>query len=215
MSSDRDNLARLAGFDNTIIHAETAFAELEIDQKVTVTRSIPSLDQQWRIIPTTGIASRSVGQRGIELMFDPNNPNTVKSLTDWSGRQIGHEVNHLARMESTSLHGTLLDALVAEGLGVYYEEHWQGNYAESFWGNVLPPLEIEEQWNKARGEIHSTTFDYADWFYGRKNGHKPYTGYSLGNAIIGQFLSTHPDISISQATRLSSDALLEGSGFKI
>lgn len=212
---NRDILSRLAGPDNTVTQAEKVIYELQLDSGLTITRLIPNSDQQWRIIPTTGIACRAVSPEAIELLFDPDNQNTIESLTTWSGRQIAHELNHIARMKFFPLHATLLDAFVSEGLGVYYEEHWQGQYAESRWGHVLSKEELKTEWTKAQEELHSSTFDYADWFYGRKNGHKPYAGYSIGNAIVKQFFDAHPGFSILEVTRLSSKNFLEESGFRI
>lgn len=213
LSSSRDIFLKLAGPDNTIPHAEKALLDLDINRKITITRLIPSQDQQWRIIPSMGIACRAVSPNAIELLFDPHNPNTINSLAVWSGRQIAHELNHIARMErNINIHETLLDALISEGLGVYYEEHW-GEYKESHWGHVLSREELKKEWKKAERELYSKKFDYSDWFYGENNGHKIYSGYSLGNSIISELHKLHPDLPMSIAVRMKSKNLLEKSNY--
>jgi len=210
-SPQKDLILKLAGSENTIPAIQKAMAELGIRNRLSVTRLIPSDDQQWRIIPATGTASRTTSPTSVELLFDPNNQNTVDSLASWGDRQIAHELSHVARMEVTQLHTTLLDALVSEGIGVYYEEFWQGEYAESHWGHILDEQGIVREWDIARPELASLTFDYSDWFYGRQNGHPIYTGYSLGNTIVKAFMDAHPSISIAELSRLpSADIVKEG-----
>ena len=206
-------LSELAGPKNTILHVELAVKELDINQRLSVARVIPSTDQHWRIIPETGTACRSVSGDTVELLFDPDNPNVINSLRRWSGRQIAHELNHIARMSVFSLHATLLDALISEGLSVYYEEHWQGDFIKSHWGQVLSEEELRNEWKKAQKELLHSDFDFADWFYGRLGGHKLYTGYSLGNAIISSFFGNNQDVSLSKAVRLPSVEILKKSGF--
>lgn len=161
---------KLAGPGNTIPHVELAVSELDIRFGLSVSRLIPTTEQFWRIIPETGIACRSVSTNAIELFFDPDNSNTVNSLNRWSGRQIAHELNHIARMSTFPLHNTLLDALISEGLAVYYEEHWQDNFLKSHWGHSLSKEQLRTEWLKAKNELSSENFDFADWFYGRKGG---------------------------------------------
>lgn len=215
-SPNKDLLLKLAGPNNTIPHAEEVISELNINHNLTVTRLIPSQDQQWRIIPAIGISCRATSSKAIELFFDPNNPNTIASLTIWSGRQIAHELNHIARMESNpDIHMTLLDALISEGLGVYYEEHWKQEYKQSIWGHVLSERELETEWSHAQKELSSNTFDYGDWFYGNHKGHKIYAGYSLGNALITKLFDKYPGLQMSKAVRTPSCDLLKEIGFKI
>ncbi len=211
---DKEALLRLAGPENTIPHAEALIAELEIKDRIAITRLIPSADEQWRITPKTGIAIRTPSPKSVELLFDPDNPNTVGSLSRWSGRQIAHELSHVARMEAYPLHTTLVDALVSEGMGVYLEENLNGQFQESHWGHTLPADQLRTEWDKAQAELFSSDFDYAEWFYGVRNKHALYTGYSLGNAIVREFFSLNRGLAIAEAVRRPSTGVLEQSQFK-
>lgn len=210
---NKDLLWKFAGPENTIPHVKLAIEELDIHHKLSVTRLIPPTDQQWRIIPETGIACRAVSSEAIELLFDPDNQYTIDSLNCWSGRQIAHELNHIARMNAFPLHATLLDALISEGLAVYYEEHWQGNFSKSQWRRVLSEEQSRTEWLKAQKELFSPAFDFADWFYGRRNGHPIYTGYSLGEAIVAGFFNKNQNLLMVNAARLPSIEILNESGF--
>ena len=98
-SLQRDAILELAGPESTAPAVEKAVAELEIHDSLSVTRIIPFDDQLWRIIPATGTACRTTSSTSVELLLDPNNPNTVQYLSSWGSRQIAHEFSHVARME--------------------------------------------------------------------------------------------------------------------
>ena len=206
-------LAELAGPNNTIPHVELVIKELCINQRLSVARVMPSLDQQWRIIPETGIACRSTSGDSVELLFDPDNPNVIDSLQRWSGRQIAHELNHIARITQYPLHVTLLDALISEGLATYHEEHWQNVYSESHWGHVLSEEQLRLEWSMAQNGLDSTNYDFADWFYGRKQGHPIYTGYSLGLAIVASFFKDNKNLQMADVVKMPSAEILNLSDF--
>ncbi len=207
LSPNRDVLAELAGPENTIVHVNLAAKELNLKNKITVIRVIPQPEEMWRIVPTTGLAIQSPCAFTINLYFDPQNPNTVNSLKSWSGRQIAHEVNHIVRMTKFPLHATLLEALISEGLGVYFEEHWQGKYKGSFWGNIFLQEELESEWKKARNELYSSDFDFGEWFWGRNGKHTKYAGYTLGNALVKKYFETHISKKMSEVVRMSASEI--------
>lgn len=212
--SNKEVLLRLAGPENTIPHAEALISELDIKARISITRLIPSINEQWRITPKTGIAIRTPSPKAVELLFDPENPNVVNSLLKWSERQMAHELSHVARMEVHPLHTTLVDALVNEGIGVYLEENLNGLYQESHWGHVLRPDQLKAEWHKAQAELSSREFDYAEWFYGIRDKHALYTGYSLGNAIVREFFYLNQGLEIAEVVRLPSQDILEQSRFE-
>lgn len=210
---DRTILTTLAGPENTIQFVKEAARDLALSTRLTVIRKIPSIGEMWRIVPPTGIACRGPAIDTIELYFDPDNSHTIDSLKYRSGRQIAHELNHVAREKFHPLHKTLLDALVSEGLGIYHEEHFQNEKAASIQGNVLARKDIQKEWVSAKLELFSEQFNFGDWFFGNFDGHSRFAGYSLGNAIISNFFDKYPRYPISEAITLPSQKILQNTDF--
>src|SRR5260221_4624123 len=134
-----------------------AIKDLRIKQEVTIVRKVPDEIQRRFIIPSLGIGGTALSPTYVELYIDPSHPNVVKSLETYASRQVGHELNHIKRMQAGKLgsNHTLLDAIISEGIATFYEDHWQGQDIETPWGHGLNQGELIIEWQKAQGELKS------------------------------------------------------------
>ena len=198
----------------TIPLSELSITELEIKDKITVSRLIPSPEESWRIHPETGLACRDLNGIGVEQLFDPDNSQVINSLDVYAQRLLAHELTHIKRKEELKLHPNLLGAIISEGIGVYYEENWQGIKFNSHWGHVLNDAELVYETQRAQQELDNPNFDFSDWFYGNKGGHRRFAGYSLGYAIIGNFMKHNPNTPIAELAVLPAETIYYDSSFR-
>lgn len=214
-SPNKEVLISLAGSENTVHYAQEAMQDLEIKNPVTIVREIPTGYEMHSIIPSLGIGGRAFSESKIKLYFDPNHTNVTESLLSWSGRQIAHELNHIARFQAGTKGRTLLDAMISEGLATYYEEHWKNEYKETKWGHALNQTQTQEEWQRAQKELDSVNYNYGDWFFGRDKGHPVHSGYSLGTTIVSEYFKNHPNEKMAKVVKMPSKKILKESKFNI
>src|SRR5258706_718022 len=192
-----------------------AINDLGIRQAVTIIRKVPDETQRRFIIPSLGIGGTALSPTYVELFIDPSHPNVGKSLETYASRQVGHELNHIKRMQAGKLgsNHTLLDAIISEGIATFYEDHWQGQDIETPCGHGLNQEELVMEWQHAQLELKSTNFDHDGWFFGIGNTHHTWAVYALGTAIIEAYMKKHPRESMQRLTRRSSEQILRRSDF--
>lgn len=192
-----------------ISEGEKVVDDLQIQDKVDIMLLI------GRTIPELGIGATALSARKAEFRFDPYNEKVVESLTTRFPRQVAHEFNHLARSQAGQLSGTLLDALIFEGLATRYEEQWGNEYLKTPWGHALTKQELTSEWQKAKAKLDSPLNGKfrEEWFFDRTGIHPRWTGYSLGLTIIDGYTKRYPKLSMREMVRLPSRDILNGSGF--
>lgn len=200
--------------DLTITETEKAVRDLKIKKGLTVNTVIPTAEERVNVIPSLGIGGRAISPTEVRYFFDLTHPKVVESLRLWKKKQVAHETNHLARWQSGQFGNTLLDALISEGLATRYEEHWGGEYLATPWGQALTETELTIEWKRAQGELHSQQYSHPEWFFGRNERHPWWTGYSLGTAIVNEYVSKHPNIPMRDLVRMPSVNILKGSSFQ-
>jgi uncharacterized protein YjaZ len=89
---------------------------------------------------------------------------------------IAHEMHHLARWQNPGYGKTLGEAVVSEGIAMYFEELRSGWTPP--WANGK--LKSSE-YRKAIHEWHKEDYDHSDWFY--DGSHGKWAGYTLGYKI--------------------------------
>ena len=214
-SSNHEVIRQLAGAENTVEHAQKVIRDLRIKKPIIITREIPNDDKRGIIIPSMGFGGIALSDKEVKLYFDPAHPNVVESLSGWSGRQIAHELNHIARWQVHKLGKTLLDAIISEGLATYSEERWDGEYKATKWGRALNPVQIRDEWQQAQHELDSISYNYTSWFFGRGGNHPIWTGYSLGAAVINAYFQRHPGVKMADVVRMPSKKILKESRFSV
>jgi len=188
--------------------------DLDINKQITITTTLPRNEQEKRyIIPSLGIGGRALSPTEVGLYFDLSNPNVIDSLKTWKSRQIGHELNHIARMQTIGFGRTLLDNIIAEGLATFYEEHWGGEFQSTSWGHNLSDEKLNIQWALAKPHLNNTNYNHQSWFFGYDGEHPVHTGYSLGTRIIENVFEKHPAINMKDAVRMKSKHLLRLANF--
>ena len=95
--------------------------------------------------------------------------------------------------------GTLLEALVTEGLADHFAVELMGSPVPP-WCMLFPETELPAYVELARPELDDPAFDYDEWF--RRDG----TGYTLGYYIVAQYLASHPGSSAASLVGADAEA---------
>ena len=160
----------------------------------------PSLDiiierVAGQTIPEMGIMGYAHRSTLFSMTIDPDNPNFEQSLRDGAlHRQIIHEVHHCMRMAGPGYGDTLGEVLVSEGLAGQFVGKLLGTKPE-LWEKAVPLRRLRSTPVEQK-TLAATDYDHSAWFYG--NGEYPrWLGYSLGYAMVGQWLETAGQIDDS------------------
>lgn len=197
----------------TIQATSAAIRDLDVKRSIMSITAVPlDPNEKTETYKQTGLAAVVVSPTEIHYYIDPNNPNTVESIKRRKVRQIAHEINHIARMQSGIESKTLLDGIIAEGLATVYEENWQGKFSPAPWHDALTPDQIHMSWEKAKPQLDQR-LNHPLWFLG-KGEHPIWMGYVLGTQMVSSYATNHPDQHMKDLVRLSSKTILEGSSFK-
>ena len=215
VSSNKTDIDELNILQNIKEVAEKASKQLEIKTPFVVTVSVPTDTEKGSIIPTMGIGGKAIGTEKAKLFFDPSHTSVVENLAKRQPRQVAHEINHLKRNSEISQENrTLADALISEGLATYYEERFDDIYVPTPWGEALNQEQLSQQWEKAKNELGSSGYDHREWFFGQKDPHPVWTGYSLGKAIVSSYMESHPETQMKDLIKIPSMQIIENSNFE-
>lgn len=141
-----------------------------------------------RVIPGWGIGGFAHGPAHVELAVDPRLDAGL--LAERLPRMSAHEFHHVARFRGPGYGGTLLEALVSEGLADHFAIDLMGGPAPP-WATALSPGDLERWLDRARAEFDSRTYDHGAWFVGR--GSIPvWAGYAIGFELVRRHRAAHP-----------------------
>jgi hypothetical protein len=141
-----------------------------------------------QVIPGWGVGGRALNPTTIEIGVDPTLDSA--SLTAKLPSIVAHELHHVARMRGPGYGGTLLEAVVSEGLADHYAEELLGEPLPP-WVTALSDAEYVVWLERARQEFDSTTCNHARWFFGA--GSIPnWTGYTLGFRLVSDYMDDNP-----------------------
>jgi hypothetical protein len=150
------------------------------------------------VMPTLGVAGRSISAYSLIISFDPKNPNYKPQNIP---PVLVHELHHLSRHRMKDWKLSLPEAMIMEGLADHFTIEVI-NSEPPVWSHVLTNEEIKKYLIKLSPYLN-LTFEswypefnqkyYAPWMFGR-TGSDPiprWTGYTLGWTIVENYIKTH------------------------
>lgn len=155
------------------------------------------------VLPFIGVGGRTnMDDSGvwIEYYYDPRNPNfRLESLING----LVHELNHASRMTNSDGPLTLLEIMVREGLADHFMIELT-NCEQPQWSKALSEREINQYMIKTKSILYISqqtwTKEFDEWLLFGREGDDPiprFTGYTLGWAIIENYLKAHPGVQAS------------------
>ncbi len=188
----------MRNFNYEFLKSNTALSELEGGiQRVldAVEESIVSIVEAVKTevvvehnpekyIPELGIGGQyTKAENRINIYLDLTNSHLKENLEQEISRTFVHEYMHALREQYVSWeNGTLLDALIAEGLTQSFEIEVLPTLKPALYATAFTEEELRELWNKAKPVLQEKNI-IDDWFFGG-NGIKKWTGYSLGYKLV-------------------------------
>ncbi len=138
-----------------------------------------------------GIGGLSWGNDWIRIDVDPNyRKGLTRAVINNMPGTVAHELHHARRGNSVGYGDTLGEVLITEGLAQSFEEFLYPS-REVIYAHYLKPKEMRRAQAKAQPLLNSRKYSHSEWFFG-KGKLKRWTGYSLGYAIVQQYISDHP-----------------------
>lgn len=145
-------------------------------------------------IPETGMVGNTPDGYSVHVALTPQNPHFMASWARELPATLAHELHHARRWRSEGL-GTLLGALVFEGLAQHYEMEERGEmplYARS-------TVDLEALWTRASQQLDGP-YDHQAWFFGSAGQGLPrWGGYALGFELVRRFLEHAGGDAVSHA----------------
>lgn len=206
--------------DSTIV--ETDSLTLEIIEKIKeVIPKIQSLIQadsvtinlkiSKDVVPVWGVGGNATGDHSIDFSYDPDHDNFK---VDYLICGLTHEFMHVSRFRMSNWELTILECMITEGLADHFSNEVLG-CSQPVWTMALSSEQIKETLAKSESVLYikhenwDNEFNekyFNPWMFGT-NGDDPipaWTGYSLGWALVDNYIKNHPDKKASDLVWIST-----------
>ena len=143
------------------------------------------------VIPHLGYVGICSHAHMINVYMSPENANLPKSLGQNLKRMLAHEVHHCHRLRKCGERRTLAASLIGEGLADHFSlEIFPGEPER--WCTALTMDQLDHWWGQAKPELWDENYNHAAWFFGMGEGYPMWAGYSLGFALVHQYMADFP-----------------------
>jgi len=149
-----------------------------------------------------GIGGYAPDARTVEISLDPGFPGFSEILPDRLAPIVAHELHHAVRWKAPGYGGTLLEALVSEGLADHFAIELLGAPVPP-WSDAFPRDRTEELLDRARPEFDSP-YDHARWFFGTDPTLPRWTGYTLGYRIVEAYQAANGEVTAAELVSTSA-----------
>ncbi len=173
-------LPRLRGLLTTA--ADEVALRLPLDRLDVVTYASAA------VIPELGVNGFAETGHLLLMKVDPANPHLAEHLATAVPALFAHEVHHCIRNRGVGYGTTLGAALVSEGLACHFEAECWGRVP--FYARALDRGQIDALRDACAAELRQPWYDHASWFFGNlQRGLPRHAGYTLGHALVGDYLA--------------------------
>jgi uncharacterized protein YjaZ len=201
-------------FMPTALHILSASLELKSYQRKihstakavfkAVGKVLPIKDVEVVVYKNPSATIREIGGIGgytqvaniIFISLDPSHTNFKKAIGDELFKTLVHELHHAIRWQKPVAE-TLLEAVVSEGLADHFVTEITGNKKPAPWSDCLTSGQKKNLFKKAKREWLKTNYDHSAWFFGTSKSIPRWAGYSLGYALVKDYLESHPGVTAS------------------
>ena len=163
-------------------------------------------DDPRMVIPEVGLGGYAAPDgHTVFLALDPDHEQFQWALEREVFRTLAHELHHVARRQGSARGDTLLDALVNEGLADHFSLEVTGMEPPP-WAVALDPDQTAAMSARARDDYDNPRYNHWAWFFGSDACEIPrWAGYSLGFALVGDYLERHPGSSAAALATVPSE----------
>lgn len=161
-------------------------------------------DAPARAIPGWGMGGYAPSGSEIEIVFDSGFSGLAAVLPERLPQVVAHEMHHVGRWRGPGYGGTLLEAMVSEGLADHFAIELLGVPVPP-WSDAFPEDRTDFYLARAAPELDSAAYDFNAWFFGLGTDLPRWTGYTLGFRLVRDYLDRHPDASAAGLVHASAE----------
>jgi uncharacterized protein YjaZ len=159
------------------------------------------------VIPETGEGGADESKEWVRIDFDPSR---LKSALKHIPATIYHEFHHLARMRRFAIYSTLLDAVIANGLAIVFEEEQLPGYVDAIGSYTKRDM---KRYMRIFARGLGRRYDFPEWFFG--TGKLPrWMGYKVGTYIV-RLAKQNSGLTALQMTKMPAKKILRLSRVRI
>jgi uncharacterized protein YjaZ len=158
------------------------------------------------LIAGWGLGGFTTGPSDVDVYVDPSYPGLDGVLAERLPPLAAHELHHTVRWRLRGYSwGTLLEALVSEGLADHFAIELMGGPPPP-WCTALAEEEVETYLDLARAELDNPGYDHDAWFFGSGSRLPRWTGYTLGFRLVAGYLDRNPGASAASLVATPAEA---------
>jgi hypothetical protein len=191
------NLIQFDDPDGKLVATGAMIRDLVWETLGAVTERLPVTGVTIRLIPDPsraiggyGIGGRTPTATTISIYLDPEFPDFARLLPSRLPQMVAHELHHAVRHRGPGYGGTLLEAMVSEGLADRFSVELLGVSLPP-WSRAIAPDQVASLLAAAEPELDSARYDHDRWFFGA-GGLPRWAGYSLGYHLVERYQADHP-----------------------
>jgi hypothetical protein len=191
------NLIQFDDPDGKLVATGAMIRDLVRETLDAVTERLPVTGVTIRLIPDPsraiggyGIGGRTPTATSVSIYFDPEFPDFARLLPSRLPQMVAHELHHAVRHRGPGYGGTLLEAMVSEGLADRFSVEWLGVPVPP-WSKAVAPDHVASLLAAAEPELDSPRYDHDRWFFGASELPR-WVGYSLGYQLVERYQADHP-----------------------
>jgi uncharacterized protein YjaZ len=129
--------------------------------------------------------------RQIYILLDPSHPKFNEAITTYIVQTIPHEYHHVLRYRTVGFGDNLFESMISEGLACHFAI--QVCHVDTpAYCQALSGEQFKEWRAKAEKVWFEKEFDYLEWFVGLKKTIPANAGYTIGFALVADYLRKHP-----------------------
>ena len=202
--------ARRAGIDLEDV-AETAVER--VGRRIALPETVVTiLVSRGRRVAATGVGGFADPVSGeVSVFIDPGRPRLGRVLARGVEPTVAHELHHATRiLDGPGFGNSVVEAIVTEGLADVFALETFGRPPPP-WTRALGPRAICRWWARAQSRSRSRgTYDHSAWFFGTGRALPNWAGYTIGYAVVRQYLRSHPSKTAADLVATPADRIVAG-----
>jgi uncharacterized protein YjaZ len=160
-----------------------------------------------KTIPRIGMSGAAPNGHQIYILLNPSHPKFNEAISTHIVQTIPHEYHHVLRYRTVGFGENLFECMISEGLACHFAIEVCKIDTPDYC-KALSNERFKEWKEKAERVWLDKEFDYLEWFVGLKKTIPANTGYTIGFAIVSEYLKKHPGITAASLYATPASAFL-------
>jgi uncharacterized protein YjaZ len=160
-----------------------------------------------KTIPRIGMSGVAPNDKQIYILLDPSHPKFGEAISIHIVQTIPHEYHHTLRYRTVGYGNNLFESMISEGLACHFAIQ-VCKIDTPFYCQALTKEEFDKWKANAEKMWFDKDFDHLEWFVGLKKTIPANTGYTIGFAMVSEYLRKHPGSTAASLYATPADSFL-------